>query len=272
MKKLLIIIIFFGSSFGQDILSTYPNGSVKEIGILKDGERDGLFKSYFDNGELYYEEFYINGKLNGPFKVYHYDRNRQKKLVQQVQKIVIYKDDKEISRKEFTYHGIVGYGNGRLHMEDTYKDGKPYSRDTYSYEAFYSSHTYTLSSGYRIYKSYWNLNLTQLRSEVHFSRAPSSFEWVFDGTWVFDGPSKSYYKNGAIKKEKIYKDDKRNGLFKSYYENGAIEEEKIYKDDRLDGLFKSYYKYTGKLKKEETYKNDRLIDSKEYYENGKEVK
>ena len=71
MKKLLILLLFFGFSLGQDVLSTHPNGEPKEVGTFKDGEPYGLFKTYHENGQLESEITYKDGIEDGPYKYYN---------------------------------------------------------------------------------------------------------------------------------------------------------------------------------------------------------
>ena len=89
-----------------------------------------------------------------------------------------------------------------------------------------------------------------------------------------------YYKNGKLKAELTYVNDKLNGNMKEFYENGNIQSETEYKDDVLyrkrieryengnlkttsewnrflDGEKIEYHK-NGKIKKKEIYKNGEL--------------
>ena len=71
--------------------------------------------------------------------------------------------------------------------------------------------------------------------------------------------SYSYYENGQIKSEVIYKDNKRDGKWTKWYENGQKDTEGNYKDGKKDGKWVSWSK-EGKKEKEEFYKNGELID------------
>ena len=50
---------------------------------------------------------------------------------------------------------------------------------------------------------------------------------------VYDGPYKTYHKNGALCEEGSYKDNDKRGLWKTFYENGQQEEEILYQEDSL---------------------------------------
>ena len=62
-----------------------------------------------------------------------------------------------------------------------------------------------------------------------------------------DGLVKSFYPNGNVESEIIFKDRVREGDAKFYYENGNIKEERIYLNGRVEGLVK-IYSDSGKLK------------------------
>lgn len=49
---------------GESIVK-YPNGNVKMAGMMKNGQRDGLWKSYYENGLPWSETTFSNGIRNG---------------------------------------------------------------------------------------------------------------------------------------------------------------------------------------------------------------
>ena len=81
---------------------------------------------------------------------------------------------------------------------------------------------------------------------------------------------KNYYENGQLETEYSFKDGDYEGPKKWYYENGNIREEETYKNNKLNGPFKEYYN-SGQLKREGSYKNGNKPNGtwKGYYENGK---
>ena len=82
--------------------------------------------------------------------------------------------------------------------------------------------------------------------------------YVKGETKAFTGIIKSYYDNGALKKDIPYKDGKKEGLSKAYYKNGNLLSEDNYKDDKLEGLSKVYYE-NGNLIAEYYYKDGKKI-------------
>lgn len=65
---------------------------------------------------------------------------------------------------------------------------------------------------------------------------------------------KTFYKNGNLKTEVSYVDNKKNGRAKSYYENGNIKTEVDYCDGIINGYIRTYYE-DGSLESVETYKH-----------------
>ena len=51
----------------------YPNGKVETEANFKAGKQDGIAKSYWDNGNLKAEITFVNGKQNGAIKAYRKD-------------------------------------------------------------------------------------------------------------------------------------------------------------------------------------------------------
>ena len=64
-----------------------------------------------------------------------------------------------------------------------------------------------------------------------------------------------------------YKDGILDGVWKSWYENGQLESEGIYKLDEPEGIWKSWYK-NGKLHAEGLFKTGLLISYKSWFKNG----
>mgnify|MGYP006188358569 FL=1 len=56
----------------------------------------------------------------------------------------------------------------------------------------------------------------------------------------------------------------------SYYDNGQLYLDRIYKDGKLEGIWKSYYE-NGQLNYEWNYKEGKLISQKCWDENGNKI-
>ena len=51
----------------------YPNGSIKEILVYKNGKKEGMRETFHENGELFEKETYRNGNLEEIFEGFYDD-------------------------------------------------------------------------------------------------------------------------------------------------------------------------------------------------------
>lgn len=84
------------------------------------------------------------------------------------------------------------------------------------------------------------------------------------------GIYKTFYENGKVKSEEIYKNGVKAGICKYYYENGQLQLEGYYNSyNQADGTFTSYYK-SGKVESVCTYKDGQKHGVfKQYFEDGR---
>jgi|TARA_B110000438_G_C15639904_1_gene574834 antitoxin component YwqK of YwqJK toxin-antitoxin module len=96
--------------YSGPVFSLNENGQLQEELVLKDGELDGTYKSYYENGQLESEGTNKNGQRDGPYKSYY--QNGQ--LFQ------------EVTFKDGQVDGLWKYynDNGQLQEERTYKDSE----------------------------------------------------------------------------------------------------------------------------------------------------
>ncbi len=58
-------------------IERYPNGVIKIQGMMKDGKRDGLWKSFYDNGSPWSETTFSDGKKNGKTTTWYTNNNKR---------------------------------------------------------------------------------------------------------------------------------------------------------------------------------------------------
>ena len=106
MKK-LIIILFIPLVF---VLSCSQLQSQQTNQYDDKGNKVGLWKSYYDTGELEEESYWVDGKQTGVFKTYYKNGNLQM----------------EANAKQNNIDGPIKYyfENGRLKATGTFKDNK----------------------------------------------------------------------------------------------------------------------------------------------------
>ena len=78
---------------------------------------------------------------------------------------------------------------------------------------------------------------------------------------------KRYYPDGILKSIWVTKSGKLNGIKRIYTEDGTLEKATEYNDDVIDGMNNIYYA-DGAIWKKETYQNGRLLNRKEFDEEG----
>ena len=101
---------------------------------------------------------------------------------------------------------------------------------------------------------------------IHFfkSREPA-LHW---GWHPENGPCKTWYENGRLESEVVYKNDNPEGPYREWYENGQLALESIYREGKFDGPRKRWYP-TGRLWIESTFKGGKLEGPfKRWHENG----
>lgn len=83
-----------------------------------------------------------------------------------------------------------------------------------------------------------------------------------------NGWFRNYNKEGVVIEKRYYKDDEIfNGFEREYYPNGNLKYEAFFIDGKREGNVKWYY-YDGNLESLDVYKNEKLLSSKSYFENG----
>ena len=90
-----------------------------------------------------------------------------------------------------------------------------------------------------------------------------------EGKNFHEGKATWYYKNGQVKEDRDYMNNKINGINTLFYENGEKFQEAEFNFGYLDGDFTQWYK-NGKVKLYALYDQAKLVDSRyvEYDENG----
>ena len=181
----------------------YENGNVKNECNYTDDKKNGYYKEYSMNGSLSNTIKYVNGKIenNAP----------------ELTKLDI--------KTEYYEGGIVKYTGG-------YKDGVPEG----------------------IHREY-SIEGKIVNSKI-FKEGILTGEGILDEQGHEQGLWKEYHPNGQLKSQGEYKDGKRIGEWIFYYPNGQIEQKGKYdKKGRAQDVWKWYYE-DGKLLREETYVDD----------------
>jgi len=132
-------------------------------------------------------------------------------------------------------------------------------------EKYTGAASYTLSTGILQFKYTYKDGLQHGPYETYYANGNKQKE----GTYHYGkqhGEYKEYYETGPLKYWYIYDKDKKNGDWKSFYENGEQWTLRQFKNDKLEG--KIYvWDETGRLGKEQTYKNGVQTEKINHFEN-----
>ena len=212
----------------------------------KEGNRDGLYKRYYGDGQtVQSERTFIDGKVDGVSRTYH---SNGKVETEKVYKLGI--EDGYDRRYD---------SDGTLTLDECYKDGK---RD--------GKWTQHLSS-----------NLGDMVRISFYKNGLPDGQW--SETWKDGKPEKSttykndekngeeitYFTDGTPEKSSNYLNGKLNGVTKEFYfGSGQCKSEYTFKNGKREGAYKRYFD-TGKLREEGRCEADSEVYRKEYYANGK---
>jgi len=186
--------------------SWYENGQKESEGNWKDGKQDGLWRFWFSTGQKEQEGTYKDGKLVGLWTFWFSTGQKWSEKT--------YKDDKENGL------GTAWYKNGQKKSEGTYKDGWPHGPVTEWYE-----------NGQKSAESNWR-----------------------DGK--LDGLYTSWYENGQKKEESNWRDAKLMSA-EAWKPNG--EKCPVTNVKNGDGVGVRYNE-DGTEKARYTYKDGELVD------------
>jgi antitoxin component YwqK of YwqJK toxin-antitoxin module len=210
-------------------INRYRKGSIVErerINRYNNGhEKDGIWKSFFEDIKVKVEENYKNGLLDG----YHKEYNLQGKLLL----TLLYKDGKLIN-------DTVQENNAVIVIEKKDSSGNVIESGPYLRNIAIGIHKEFDKEGNIINSRIFN-NDGELVSMGIIDK-----EGKMEGLW------KEFYKEGKTKSEGLYKNNLREGKWNFYFNDGRVEQTGSYKNGKENGLWKWFYN-TGEISKEEEF-------------------
>ncbi len=210
-------------------ITRYRNGEI----IVKEnvnrynekGNKDGIWKDFYSNGNVREEKTYLNGKLNGYVKRYNDDG----RLVSSIK----YSGGKvDLSAKEFETDIEIREEydeNGNITFQGSFKGLNPVG-----------IHRFFSTEGKVIRSNTYDIGGLLVAEGVIFPNGWKNGDWIY------------YYGSGKEQIKGKYINDKRSGKWIYYYKNGKIQQTGGYSNDKLTGIWKWYYD-TGELLREEYY-------------------
>lgn len=223
----------------------YPDGSLKEEAVFKNGVLEGENTSNFPNGKPNYVAQFKNDELEGEYLLYN-DKGAllQKKHFKNGKLDGIYNEYFAVGEiipefyVEYKNGGIDGivkeyFSNGTLYMEyaakNDLKEGPEktyYPTGTLYYEVNYANGEYQGS-----YKKYYeNGELWETGTYVNNS---------------IEGPVKLFYPDGTLNNELTYVKGKIHGVYKTYAKDGKLFNEYEYKSGEITSY--AFYDKAGSI-------------------------
>jgi antitoxin component YwqK of YwqJK toxin-antitoxin module len=222
----------------------HENGKLYKEGKYNHGSKDGVWKTYHENGKINKESTYLSGAAIGTEKTY----NEQGVLTQ----------SREF--KSNTEHGELNFYSEAL--------GKLQLTRHYNYGTLIG-YSYLDKTGKKV--PMIPITNETVKIEAYFDNGkPSRVMEVRNGNFV--NTYKEYYYSGQIFEDQLYEDDERKGIIKSYFPDGKVMTEKEYFLGNLIGVSKEYYA-NGQLKEETEYANNAKNGFSKFYDaSGKLIK
>ncbi len=223
----------------------YKNGKTRYEGQFKDDKPIGLFKYYYENGDLMATNNHI-GDGTVANHAYHKNGKIKAKGIFQYQlkdSLWQYFNENEVLITSESYHldtldGVqkTFYPSGQLAEETHYKMGIKHG----PWLKFFTEGEPWVEAGYENgnlhgkFVMYRDKNKRDIQGKYHLG--------IRTGTWMF------FNQNGSVREQQVYRHGKldrtipQNGEFTEYYEETGIPKSVYsYKQGKKQGEFKEYY-------------------------------
>jgi MORN variant repeat protein len=274
-------------NIGEFAKATLYNGNIDgplyKFGY-KNGKLDNECKTYYKNGQVLYQCYYIDGEKDGREEWYDEQGN--------LEFLATYKngilDGEAIEKAKDlgpTYRDIMRTIVDRVYridyMKGEYKSGKRIGVwEIYEGDLMVAkiSHKDGVVDGDvevydEISKSIRKAYYKNGKPDGVWEKYDSDGNLLEKGQYKdgeLDGIWKYYQVDNLVGQEGEYKNGKKTGIWKSYhYKDTKISKIEYYKNGELDGIYEEYYK-NGNLKEKGQYKNNKKEgDWKKYYEDGR---
>jgi len=229
MKKLFIFVLFFffiSTEIFSQITEITDSVSIVYNRLDENGQMQGHWKKYWENGKVAYEGFFIDNKPVGEYKRY-FTNGR-------VQVQILYDDKGE-------YGAAKAYDDyGRLIAEGFYK-----GTEKDSVWKYYSSNKYLAENAASI-------NNTAVRPGQSLEYLIAEERYV---NGVKNGKAIDYYPNGVIARQTFFVNGLETGVRTDYYASGDKKTEVKMFTGKFHGAFNSYWE-NGNLDQSGTYQHN----------------
>jgi antitoxin component YwqK of YwqJK toxin-antitoxin module len=210
----------------------YPNGQVSSEGLMKNGKPDGFWKTYYVTGVLKSKGNRRNTLLDSTWVFYTETADTSE--------IINYREGKK-SGWYYAYETTVETNRGNVHYlktKELFVDDKRENQGI----TYYPSGKPKLVMPYRNGK-----------------RQGLAKEYDENGTIITMMEFRNDYMVSREFVNRTNEKGEKTGIWRTFYDNGAMHEEQIYKDGILDGNAKIYTE-TGRVLSDVAYRNGAVIE------------
>ena len=225
----------------------YYNGSVRDIGRLKNRKDVDTMKSHDLSGKLISYKIFLKDTAvyyylyNGLYKYYYANGNILSKGI--------------VSNHTRGNYWTKYYDNGNIEFTEKYVGDSGTTIWYYKSGIMMDSCSFKDHKMNGVFKIYYP-NRT-LKLIANYSLGKRNGEYLY------------YYENGILKQRRNFKLDLRDGVAKKYYENGNLKLEHVYENDTLNGQETFFYENGNIEKTGLIIKGKAQGEWKEYTEQGK---
>ena len=223
----------------------YDNGELKEKVNYKNGDQVGLAEGWWDNGNRWYNETFVDNKTDGVQTLYYFNDN--------VNSITTYKADKKNGpEKSYNSDGELTY---TTNYTDDEEDGA--AKSFYGPSGIIKDEvTYKAGKAQGTYKSFTEKGAIATQGEFVDNQK--------QGLWT------TYYPSGAVKEKTTYANGEITGEFTEYFENGQLSRKGNYTNKKIDGKLEDYDE-DGKKYSDAVYEKGKLREINFYDKSGKNI-
>ncbi len=237
MKRLVFTFLFLFSG----VLVFSQNPDINQLD--EHGLKTGVWKKYYENGNLMYEGMFKSGKPVGLLTRFYEGGVKKAEMTffpDGTSYAKLYYENRDLAAegkymnklKDSTWN-YYSFFNQRLAMKEQYSSGK---KDGYTIK-YYDNH--------------------EVAEKIRYEND------------TLHGPWEQFYENGQIRLKCEHLKGRRNGKFESFASDGSLSITGQYKNGIMDGQW-VYYKEGNTVDLELIYKDGKMMDNPEYERRQKE--
>ena len=176
--------------------------------ITEGNPRDGIYKEYFDSGEVMRTFRFQNGSLSGASKVFY----RSGKIEREG----FFKNGREIGKSRFFYP------DGKLKGWSMYQNGLKNGPTELYFSNRRVKAKLNFKTGFPIGEQMMFYDNGKPESKIRYDE---------DG--IKNGPIRFYYESGRLKQQGVFVNGVLHGTVTTYYESGRVKQRKVFANGRV---------------------------------------